>query len=159
MSESSHIYAPLSDHKLISIHLVGTKQQNGNLRSYWKLNNNLLKDDEFCDSVKKAAKSIFGNNEGNHVQKWEYFNFKIREIAIKRSKVIKKNNLAKEINIMDKLNVLMTKDNLSEEEEITLKKLKEEIDNMYIEMAKGAFVRSQAKWLKQGERNLSYFFA
>ena len=44
------------------------------------------------------------------------------------NEVIKKNNLANEINIMDKLNVLMTKDNLSEEEEITLKKLKEEIE-------------------------------
>ena len=30
---------------------------------------------------------------------------------------------------------------------------------MYIEMAKGAFVRSRAKWLEQGERNSSYFFA
>ena len=60
---------------------------------------------------------------------------------------------------MDKLNVLMNKGNLSEEEETTMKKLKEEIDNMYIEMAKGAFVRSRAKWLEQGERNSSYFFA
>ena len=68
VTESSHSYAPLSDHKLISIHLAGTKQQKGNIRGYWKLNNNLLKDDEFCDLVKETAKSIFGNNEMNHIQ-------------------------------------------------------------------------------------------
>lgn len=90
VAESSHSYAPFSDHKLISIHLAGTKQQNGNIRGYWKLNNNLLKDKEFCDLVKKTAKSIFDNKDVNHIQKWEFFKFKIREIAIKRSKAIKK---------------------------------------------------------------------
>lgn len=159
VAESSHNYAPFSDHKLISIHLAGTKQQNGNIRGYWKLNNNLLKDKEFCDLVKKTAKSIFDNKDVNHIQKWEFFKFKIREIAIKRSKAIKKKNIAKELSIMNNLNILMMKNNLSEEEETIMKKLKEEIDDMYIDMAKGAFVRSRAKWLEQGEKNSSYFFA
>lgn len=53
----------------------------------------------------------------------------------------------------------MMKGNLLEEEEIKLKRLKEDIDNMYIAMAKGAFIRSRAKWLELGERNSSYFFA
>lgn len=60
---------------------------------------------------------------------------------------------------MNNLNILMMKNNLSEEEETIMKKLKEEIDDMYIDMAKGAFVRSRAKWLEQGEKNSSYFFA
>lgn len=59
---------------------------------------------------------------------------------------------------MDELNALI-KDKLSENEEIRIKKLKEEIDNMYIDMTKGAFIRSRAKWLEKGERNSSYYFA
>lgn len=53
----------------------------------------------------------------------------------------------------------MKKDALSDDEEIKLKRLKEEIDNAYINIAKGAFIRSKAKWLELGERNSSYFFA
>jgi len=56
VTESSHSYAPFSDHKLISIHLAGTNQQSGNKRVYLKFNNNLLKDEEFCDLVKKNSK-------------------------------------------------------------------------------------------------------
>ena len=78
---------------------------------------------------------------------------------MRRSKEIKKNNVAKEISIINELNTLMKKDNPSEDEEIKLKRLKEELDNAYINMAKGAFIRSRAKWLELGERNSSYFFA
>lgn len=80
-------------------------------------------------------------------------------ISVLRAKTTntEKNNDTKEICIMN--DTLMKKDNLSEDEEIKLKRLKEEIDNAYINMAKGAFIRSRAKWLELGERNSSYFFA
>jgi len=64
-------------------------------------------------------------------QKWEFFKFKIREIAIRRSKAIKKESIPEEISIMDNLNILMNKNILSEEEETIMKRLKEEIDNVY----------------------------
>lgn len=95
----------------------------------------------------------------NYIQKWEFFKFKVREEAMRRSKDIKKNDAAKEISIMNELNTLTKKDNLSENEETKLKGLKEETDNAYINMAKRAFIRSRTKWLELGERNSSYFFA
>jgi len=30
---------------------------------------------------------------------------------------------------------------------------------MYLDLAKGAIIRSQAKWLEEGEKNTIYFFA
>lgn len=60
---------------------------------------------------------------------------------------------------MNELHSLLLKTSLSEEEQIQMKRLKEDIDNLYIDMAKGAFIRSRAKWLEQGEKNSSYFFA
>lgn len=159
VSEASHDFAPLSDHKLIKIHLIGTKQNQNNLCGFWKLNNDLLNDEIFCGDVKRTAKQIFRDPKMNHTQKWEYFKFKIREAAMRRSKEIKNNNASKEISIMNELNTLLKKDSLLEEEEIKLKRLKEEIDHTYINMAKGAFIRSRAKWLELGEKNSSYFFA
>lgn len=60
VSESSHDFAPLTDHKFITIHLVGNKQSQSKLRGFWKLNNNLLNDDTFCSIVEKTAEQIFG---------------------------------------------------------------------------------------------------
>lgn len=159
ISESSHDFAPLSDHKMIKIHLTGTKQEQRKLRGFWKLNNDLLNDDIFCDTVKISAEQIFRDKNMNHIQKWEYFKFKLREAEMRQGKEIKNINVSKEINVMNELNTLMKKDNLSEDNEIKLKRLKEEIDDAYINMAKGAFIRSKAKWLELGERNSSYFFA
>ena len=91
---------------MISIHLVGSKDSNNKMRGYWKLNNRLLKDKTFQVSVHLMAQDIFSENEMTNIQKWEYFKFKIREIAIKRSKEIKKVSNAKEKEIMENLNVL-----------------------------------------------------
>lgn len=90
VSESSDDFAPLSDHKLITIHLVGTKQKQRNLRGFWKLNNDLLNDDIFCNILKKTAEQIFRDTKMNHIQKWEFFKFKVREVAMRWSKEIKK---------------------------------------------------------------------
>lgn len=38
-------------------------------------------------------------------------------------------------------------------------RLKEEIDQLYISMTKGAFIRFRAKWLEEAEMNTSYYFA
>lgn len=33
------------------------------------------------------------------------------------------------------------------------------MNELYLELAKGGFIRSRAKWLEEGEKNSSYFFA
>ena len=48
---------------------------------------------------------------------------------------------------------------MSSEEELEVKEIQLKIDQIYIELAKGAFVRSRARWLEEGETNSSYFFA
>lgn len=40
-----------------------------------------------------------------------------------------------------------------------IKDLKLEFDKAYLELAKGAYIKSRAKWLEEGEKNSSYFFA
>lgn len=60
---------------------------------------------------------------------------------------------------INQLQLLSSKHHLSEDESETLKSLSEELDRMYVNLAKGAFIRSRAKWLEKGEKNSSYFFA
>ncbi len=58
-----------------------------------------------------------------------------------------------------RLNELLSKENDSEEEKLELNKIHFQINELYLDLAKGAFIRSRAKWLEEGERNSSYFFA
>ena len=43
---------------------------------------------------------------------------------------------------MNEFHSLLQKTSLSEEEQITMKRLREDIDILYIDMVKGAFIRS-----------------
>ena len=63
---------------------------------------------------------------------------------------MKKCNTIKELKTMKELNSLINKGTLTEEEESKLSSLKEEIDQLYINMTKGAFIRSRAKRLEEG---------
>lgn len=79
--------------------------------------------------------------------------------AIKRSKELKFLRNQKESELFNRINILLTKSTVSSEEEIELKEIQLKIDQMYRDLAKGAFIRSRAKWLEEGETNSSYFFA
>ncbi len=67
------------------------------------------------------------------------------------------NKLRKITEITDQLNTLIKQTTLSEDEKSKLYLLNLEIDQLYIELDKGAYVRSRAKWFEEGERNTSYF--
>jgi len=139
---------------------LGSIDQQLGLRGYWKFNNTLLSDDSFNNSVKLLAKEVFEFDINNgHKKKWEYFKYKIRQLAIKRSKVIKKEKYNSEhaLTLMNKLTHLISKGNINPEEEIEIKAIQIQIDQIYTEMPKGAFIRSRAKWLEEGEKNTNYF--
>lgn len=157
--EIMHEYVPFTDHKGVLLHICGTQVENKNFRGYWKLNNNLLQDETFCKLIKDLANEIFSQQSPKPLEKWEYFKYKVREIGVKRSKELKQIISAKEIKVMEELNTLLNKTNINENEEVRITILKEEIDKYYIDLAKGAFIRSRCKWLENGEKNSSYFFA
>ncbi len=92
VKEIVHSYAPLTDHKLISLTLAGSERFSS-LRGYWKCNNNLLKDANFNACVKN--KDIFGGLNEEFKNKWEFFKYNVRKIAVKRSKELKQINKQK----------------------------------------------------------------
>ena len=53
----------------------------------------------------------------------------------------------------------MSKENITDEEKVEMKIISLQLDELYLDLAKGAFIRSRAKWLEEGEKNSSYFFA
>lgn len=159
VSESAHSYAPFSDHRMVAITFSNPREQKTTIRGHWKLNCNLLNYDPFCDAVELIAGNIFSRNGLSSVQKWEYFKFKVRQAAIRHSKEMKMRNNIKETKLMRDLNDFINKSSLTEEERARISSLKEDVDQLYMNMTKGAFIRSRAKWVENGEKNTCYFFA
>ena len=76
--------SPLTDHFVISLTLSPGGREN-NINSIWKFNNTLLEDAEFCKVVKQLVIEV-GELEMYFLSKWEWFKFKIDQIAIRISK-------------------------------------------------------------------------
>ncbi len=53
---------------------------------------------------------------------------------------------------MTELDIYLKKDNLTEDEKVKLETIKTQIDQKYIDTAKGAFIRSRARWLKKKKK-------
>ncbi len=148
--------SPLTDHcaVLISFQLGGAKPIPN---SSWKFNSNLLDSKDFCCKTKSLLHEI-NQLEMSPLSKWEWFKFKIKETAIEMSKCISSAKKQKQKGIINDLNRLCQKLDLSLEEQSELTNLQNQLDSLYIEKARGAFIRSRARWLEEGEKNSSYFF-
>lgn len=78
-------------------------------------------------------------------QKWDFLKYKVRAAAIERSKAIKKIKEEKEKGLMNQIECLLSKQNLSDVENENLKTCSEQLNKMFFDLAKGAFIRSRAK--------------
>lgn len=87
------------------------------------------------------------------VSKWEWLTFKIRGLTIDTSKKMSKLRKQKQLSIINNINSLCGKTDLSSEEFIELTELQGELDNSYLDKAKGAFIRSRARWVEEGGKN------
>lgn len=52
--------------------------------------------------------------------------------------------------------MLLANYTITEEEDLEIKILNVEIDRIYLEFAKGAYIRSRAKWPEEGRRTDSF---
>lgn len=159
VKDVNHLCAPLSDHKQINLKLSASQETVG-LRGYWKFNNLLLKDSQFNNAIKQLVNNILNDGvNNNYCKKWEYFKYKVRSSAIKRSKELKQENQKREKALNEKLNTLLSKGLVNQDDRIELKNIQLQLDQFYLNLAKGAFIRSRAKWLEEGEKNTNDFFA
>lgn len=149
--------SPLTDHCLISLSLSVVKQ-NQYSKSVWKFNNMLLLNEEFCCQVKIICHEMNDMDLSNS-SKWEWFKFRVKQLAIETGKKTAELRKSKQKELIERINILCDKPSATRENIEELHTLQNELDNIYLEKAKGAFVRSKAKWIEQGEKNSSYFFS
>lgn len=124
--------------------------------NYWKLNKCLLEDKHFIkeagDIITKFWRQTCIN--GNVGLSWELMKFEIRNLAIHIGKTKAKMKQKYELEIITSILNLSKKSDLSSQEITELSKLQIQLDKIYEEKAKGAFI----KWMEHGEKNSKYFF-
>lgn len=144
--------APLSDHCYIDLKL-GARVENNRRKGYWKFNATLLENEDYCNMVREIIRVIENDNSFADINKWEFLKFKIRTATISFSKKLNRVRKEKEQNIFQEISRCCNSPDPNSQE---LMELQTRLDNMYLQRAQGAFVRSRAKWIEAGEKN-SYF--
>lgn len=92
------------------------------------------------------------------MNKWEWFKFELKQLAIVTGKRISQTRKHKQKELIQKINTICEKTETTTEEKAELNALQVKLDDMYRVKAKGAFIRSRARWIELGEKNMSYFY-
>lgn len=149
--------APLTDHSVISLVLKPPEPQ-FHSKGYWKFNSELLSHDCYCTGVKQLIKEVMDMEDfSSYILKWEFCKYKIRQYSIAYSKNLKKSQRQEELQLIKELNATCNKPTLTDNDKQTLLTLQTKLDDMYARKAKGACVRSRARWIEEGEKNSAYF--
>lgn len=80
----------------------------------------------------------------------------MKEKAIIIGKKVSQAHKSRQKQMVGKISLQCTKVNITVEEQKELHILQNQLDDLYIDKAKGAFIRFKAKWIEQGEKNSSY---
>lgn len=150
--------SPLTDHCIVNLEILYCKKMPKQSKDYWKFNSNLLYNKEYCSNVSKIILDI-QNDESLHsaVQKWEFLKFSIRKYSISFSKKLKREKLERETHLINAILSYYNKMDWSEEDREKILQTQSKLDELYLEKAQGAYVRSRAKWIEEGEKSSAYF--
>lgn len=94
-------------------------------------------------------------NITSYLNKWEYFKFRARQI--KHSKMKSAISKQKEEETIKENNKICNKPSLSEPDKQQMYHLQTCLGDIYTTKAKGAYLRSRAKWIENGEKSTVYF--
>ena len=78
-----------SDHSYVQLKLKGNKIEHG--KGYWKLNNSLLDQPEFCEGIENVIDQTTSESFDSYGGLWDVMKMKIKDYAIKYSKNLAQN--------------------------------------------------------------------
>ena len=149
-----------SDHRGCSVVVKFTDIEKG--PGYWKMNNSLLEDINYVNSMNNLIDSYVNTlEEGCDYQlQWELLKLKIKDFTINYSKnknMERKNNLIKLYGELDDKEAKLSKTPQCSLTLAARDQLKLKIEIIEQHKARAAQVRSRVKWIEDGEKNTKYF--
>ena len=155
----------MSDHKIATFFLDMELTNRGN--GYWKINNSILNDSDNIKMIKQITNDFLITNTREYTSPhilWETLKCVIRGETIKFCALRKKNQNRKQHLLESKLNTMeLLLNNCLTNEKINLmsriNNMRNELNQFIQNDAKGAAVRSRARWMEFGEKNSRYFLS
>ena len=160
MRKCEIIYASHSDHSSVALELQ-TNVQHPRGPGFWKFNSALLEDKDYTEDLKVKIPQFI--EKYNYVEDkgllWEMVKMEIRsntiEFAKRKAQRCKDYEifLTEEVGRLQK--VVDNHPTCESRQELTA--IKSKLDAISLERARGACVRSKARWYEYGERSSKYF--
>ena len=149
-----HVINPVSDHDLVVMRLSPLSPVNLG-KGYWKFNNTLLKDPDFCGKINQVlyCASQETPRDDSILTWWDDLKGDFKEIALEHSKIRRKQQLAEH-------NALSAQYLASEKagKQDQMKRIKDKLKELDINHLAGAQIRSRAYLLDNREKPSRYFY-
>ena len=153
---------PSTDHRAVIVEMNSSDFVRG--PGYWRFNNAYLKDECFVSSLNVLLNKLLLNDNSdmpmNNVDKWELCKVEIREFCMEygRNRARNKKNRLLDLQLqMQELEKQIISNPDNEELHTDILRVKQQLEAISLEKARGAQVRARIKWIEEGERNTKYF--
>ena len=128
----------------------------------WKLNNSVLQEEPYQEQIREVIQNeinIARENDDDPRVVWDSLKYQIKIATIEYCTQRAQNRRKKEKAIAQEIEALDRQvAEWSENQSNSYQKLKEALENLYQERAKGAIIRTKARWIQLGEQNSKYFY-
>ena len=146
-----------SDHSLLTLEIeLHETPKRG--KGTWKFNNQLLIDKQYVKQIRNTISMI--NKEVKFDNKnlfWEYLKCQIRTDTMICAGKKAKEQRQKEKELTQKIEELEHNVTSNKNEHLEYQQLKSECESIRMNKSNGIIIRSRAKWVEYGEKNLKYF--
>ena len=157
-----HNFSYKSDHSIVKLTIDTNSYERG--PGYFKLNNSLILDNEYQQTIKESIKEIATiNKNANPNTLWEIIKGTVRNETIKYASLKKKENLKNEIKYTKDIEQLERELSNADDSELH-DRIKSNLDSKRNELNKilenrlnGYITRSKAQIIEQNEKNNKYF--
>lgn len=148
---------PYSDHDAVCIYVNTSETEYG--KGVWKMNADILKTDEFINEFYKAW-NIWQSEKDRYPSQrfwWDIVKKRLKQLTIRVSTKIRAADKFNELRLNDEISMLRDKKDKGQDVELDLFEKNRELRDIFTKRAKGAFVRSRAQWMEEGETSSRYF--
>lgn len=152
--DTSYIACPFSDHTAVVLQARLT-EDNPRGKGIWKFNNNLLTDNNYCNTIRSIIRLSQKDSKDTLPEWWDQLKTTIRDFTVQYTTKKMAATKKEEKKLQSTLNDLQTAHDKNLD---LISDTKKRLENIARERIEGIKIRSRVTWTEEGERPTKFFF-